>query len=135
MDWMLPLTVVRNQQYVFLIKSAMQKRRFEWTDEFVYRILVRGIFPGSQYDIQETKDAVEDAIDGKNPEAALVPDAEHCGEKVIFPVKGRLVSFPFVREGDIIIVKSAFHSQKKDIEAYAKKFKMRNKNIGRCKHD
>jgi len=108
------------------------KENFEWTDEFVYRVLARGIFPGNLYDLQETKDAVVDAINGDNPDAATIDDPEHCGKKVIFPIKGRLVSFPFVREGGIIVVKSAFYSEKNDIEKYkTKKFKTSNKNMNR----
>jgi len=103
------------------------KEEFEWTDEFVYRVLARGIFPKSQCDVQETKDAVADAINGKNADAVLVPDAEHCGEKVIFPMKGRLVSFPFVREHGKIVIKSAFFSEKNDIEAYKRNKSVRKK--------
>jgi len=78
---------------------------------------------------------VVDAINGNNPDAVIVPDQEHCGEKVIFFVKGRLVSFPFVREEDVIVVKSAFYSEKIDIDWYkTKKFKTPNKNIERGEH-
>lgn len=105
------------------------KEKFEWTDEFVYRVLARGIFPGNRCDIQETKDAVMEAINGNDTDSVTVPDAEHCGEKVIFPVKGRLVSFPFVREYGKIVVKSAFYSEKNDKDSYAKEIKVSKENI------
>ena len=111
------------------------KEKFEWKYEFVFKTLARGIFPGNQYDIEETKNAFMEAINSGNPDAVIVPDDEHCGSKAIFPVKGRLVSFPFVIEQGKIVVKSVFYSEKKDIDAYAKKFKMRNKIIDRWKHD
>ena len=104
------------------------KESFEWTDEFVYRVLARGIFPGNLCDIEETKDAVMEAINGSR-DAVIIPDPEHCGEKVIIPVKGRLVSFPFVKERGKIVVKSAFYSEKKDKDNYAKELKASNKNI------
>lgn len=107
------------------------KKKFEWTDEFVYRVLARGIFPGSRCDIQETKDAVMEAINGNNVDSVIVSDVEHCGEKVIFPVEGRLVSFPFVREYGKIVVKSAFYSEKNDKDSYAKEIKAsKENNIG-----
>jgi len=100
---------------------------FEWTDEFVYRVLARGIFPGNRYDIEDTKDAVMKAINGEDAESVILPDAEHCGEKVLFPVKGRFVSFPFVRKRGKIIVKSAFYSEKMDIEEYKRNIKCKTK--------
>ena len=103
------------------------KEKFEWTDEFVYRVLARGIFPRSQYNMQETKDAVVDAINGDNLDSVIVTDREHCGEKVIFPVKERLASFPFVRKGDVIVIKSAFYSEKTDIEEYKRNIKRKTK--------
>lgn len=105
------------------------KENFEWTDEFVYRVLARGIFPRNRCDIQETKDAVMEAINGNNMDSVMVPDVEHCGEKVIFPVSGRLVSFPFVRERGKIVVKSAFYSEKSDKDSYAKEIKVSKENI------
>jgi hypothetical protein len=105
------------------------KENFEWTDEFVYKVLARGIFPGNRCDIQDTKDAVMEAINGKNMDSAIVSDAEHCGEKVIFPVRGRLVSFPFVRECGKIVIKSAFYSEKRDKDSYAKEIKVPKENI------
>lgn len=111
------------------------KEKFEWKYEFIFKVLARGIFPGNQYDIEETKNAFIEAINGDNPNAVIVPDDEHCGNKLIFPVKERLVSFPFVIERGKIVVKSVFYSEKKDIDAYAKKFKMRNKIIKGKRHD
>lgn len=105
------------------------RENFEWTDEFVYKVLARGIFPGNRCDIQDTKDAVMEAINGKNMDSAIVSDAEHCGEKVIFPVRGRLVSFPFVRERGKIVIKSAFYSEKRDKDSYAKEIKVTKENI------
>ena len=107
------------------------KENFEWTDEFVYRVLARGIFPGQQYNIQETKDAVIDAINGIISDAVITPDEEHGGEKLIFVIKDRLVSFPFVRKDGIVIVKSAFYSEKADIDKYKKQrnISVTNKNM------
>ncbi|OGI12290.1 hypothetical protein A3K64_03130 [Candidatus Micrarchaeota archaeon RBG_16_36_9] len=105
------------------------RENFEWTDEFVYKVLARGIFPGNRCDIQDTKDAVMEAINGKNIDSAMVSDAEHYGEKVIFPVRGRLVSFPFVRERGKIVIKSAFYSEKRDKDSYAKEIKITKGNI------
>lgn len=103
------------------------KEKFEWTDEFVYRVLARGIFPGNLCDIEDTKDAVMEAINGENADSVVVPDAEHYGEKVIFLVKGRLVSFPFVMERGKIIIKSAFYSEKSDIDMYKRNIKRKTK--------
>lgn len=111
------------------------KEKFEWKYEFIFKTLARGIFPGKQYDIEETKNVFMQAINGDNPEAVIVSDAEHCGSKAIFPIKRRLVSFPFVIERGKIVVKTVFYSEKKDIDAYTKKFKMRNKIINGRNHE
>jgi hypothetical protein len=99
--------------------GTYSNKDFEWTDEFVFRVLARGIFPKERYDIQDTKNAVMDAINGRS-DSAIIPDEEHRGKKAVFPIKGRLASFPFVIDRGKIVVKSAFYSEKKDKENYAK---------------
>jgi len=95
---------------------------FDWTYEFMLRVNERVIFPGKIRDTKETMREVRRAINGLNPEAAIVPDPNHGGNKLIFPIKGKLVTFPFVVTSDrMVVIKTAFYSQGPDIELYKSK--------------
>jgi len=96
-------------------------KKFIWSRHFVEDVLKRGAYPTAICELNDTKKAIEDAIMGLNPAAAIVDDIKHGGKLCILPLRESKLasaSFKIDEEGGSIFVKNIEWSQQPHIEAH-----------------
>lgn len=90
-----------------------------FTNHFIEKAILKGVFDSCGF--ENGKKATEIALRGLG---VIAPDK--CGFRCIFEVaKGKLVTVPFVYEGDNIIAKTIYPSQKPDKNEYEKAMKFK----------
>ena len=95
-------------------------KKFVWSRHFVEDVLKRGAYPTAICELDDTKKAIEDAIIGLNPAAAIVDDIRHGDKLCILPLRESKLasaSFKVDEEGGIVFVKNIEWSQKPHIDA------------------
>lgn len=101
----------------------MKDRKVIFTKHFIEKAILKGVF--DECGFENGKKVTEIALKGLG---VIVPDK--CGFKCIFKVANRkLVTVPFVYEGDDIIAKTIYPSQKPDKDEYYEKFKRKGITI------
>lgn len=98
--------------------------KFVWSRHFVEDVLKRGTYPTAICELDHTKKAIEAAIMGLNPAAAIVDDLDpkHGGGKLcILPLRESKLasaSFKVIEDENVILVKNIEWSQKPHIDAH-----------------